>query len=63
VILVKTTDQGGLYFEKEFTININDTDETATNTALTDFTLTVRSIDENVNSETVIGTFLTPEQR
>jgi hypothetical protein len=63
VILVKTTDQGGLFFEKEFSININDTDETATNTALTDFTLTVTSIDENVNSETVIGTFLTPEQR
>jgi hypothetical protein len=63
VILVKTTDQGGLYYEKEFTININDIDETATNTAPTDFTLTVTSIDENVHSETVIGTFLTPEHR
>ncbi len=68
VILVKTTDQGGLSYEKEFTININindiinDIDETATNTAPTDLTLTVTSIDENVDSETVIGKFLTTDQ-
>ncbi len=62
VLLVKMTDQGGLSYEKELTININDIDEIGTNIAPTDLTLTVTSIDENVDSETVISTFLTTNQ-
>ena len=44
------------------TININDIDEIGTNIAPTDLTLTITSIDENVDSETVISIFLTTDQ-
>ncbi|MBY5307894.1 hypothetical protein F2Y93_09125, partial [Aphanizomenon flos-aquae CCAP 1446/1C] len=60
-IRVKTTDQGGLSYEKELTINVNDLDDEGNNTAPTDLALTAITIDENVASETVIGTFITTD--
>ncbi|MFM6007504.1 MAG: hypothetical protein ACKPB7_30305, partial [Sphaerospermopsis kisseleviana] len=51
-IRVKTTDQGGLEFEKTFVVNINDLNEAPTNLALS-----ATTVNENVGSNTVIGTF------
>ncbi|MFM7368275.1 MAG: cadherin repeat domain-containing protein, partial [Sphaerospermopsis kisseleviana] len=51
-IRVKTTDQGGLEFEKTFVVNINDLNEAPTNLALS-----ATTVNENVVSNTVIGTF------
>jgi methionine-rich copper-binding protein CopC len=50
-ILVKTTDSGGLSFDKQFTITINNV-----NDAPTDISLSNDSIDENEPSGTTIGT-------
>ncbi|MTJ22616.1 hypothetical protein FJR06_15345 [Dolichospermum sp. UHCC 0352] len=51
-ILVKTTDQGGLSYEKQLTIGVNDLNE-----APTSLTLSNNSINENVALLTVIGDF------
>jgi uncharacterized repeat protein (TIGR01451 family) len=56
-IRVKTTDQGGLSFEKTLTIAVNDVNETPTNQAPTDLALSASTVDENVPVNTVIGTF------
>jgi VCBS repeat-containing protein len=56
-IRVKTVDQDGLSYEKEFTISINDRNETPT-----DLTLNVTDIDENLTANTVIGNFGTIDQ-
>jgi VCBS repeat-containing protein len=50
-VLVRTTDQGGLTFDKALTITINDVNE-----APTDLTITASSINENVAAGSVIGT-------
>ncbi|MHC1693993.1 MAG: cadherin repeat domain-containing protein [Eubacteriales bacterium] len=55
-IRVRTTDQGGLYFEKVFTITINDRNETPT-----DINLSPSSVDENSPSNTVVGTLTTTD--
>ncbi|MBE9256142.1 cadherin domain-containing protein [Dolichospermum sp. LEGE 00246] len=55
-IRVKTTDQGGLSYEKQLTINVNDLNETPTNLILSN-----TSINENVASLTVIGDFSTTD--
>jgi hypothetical protein len=51
-IRVRTTDQGGLFYDKELTVNINDLNEQPT--ALN---LSASSIDENAAVDTVVGTF------
>ncbi|WP_198285303.1 cadherin repeat domain-containing protein, partial [Microcystis sp. T1-4] len=51
-IRVKTTDQGGLEFEKTLTITVNDVNETPT-----DLALSATTVNENVPPNTVIGTF------
>jgi hypothetical protein len=51
-ILVKTTDQGGLSYEKQLTLNVNDLNEPPTS-----LTLSNNSINENVDLLTVIGDF------
>jgi len=51
-IRVRTTDQGGLTFEKQLTIEITDINETPTNLNLSNST-----IDENQAIGTAIGTF------
>ena len=51
-IRVRTTDQGGLWFEKQFTINVTDVNE-----APTDLALSVSSLAENQPSGTTIGAF------
>ena len=50
-IRLRTTDQGGLFFEKQFTITINNTNE-----APTDLTLSATSINENVAANSTVGT-------
>jgi hypothetical protein len=56
-IRVKTTDQGGLGFEKVLVITVNDLNETPGNLAPTDLTLSATTVNENVAPNTVIGTF------
>ncbi|WP_353930743.1 DUF4114 domain-containing protein [Okeanomitos corallinicola TIOX110] len=62
-IRVTTTDQGGLSYQKEFTININDVDENSgnENTAPTDLTLSITAVDENAGDNAVIGTLTTTD--
>ncbi|MFN7715339.1 MAG: ELWxxDGT repeat protein, partial [Pseudanabaenaceae cyanobacterium] len=55
-VRVRTTDQGGLTFEKELIISINNVNETPT-----DFALSATSINENVASNSVVGTFSTTD--
>ncbi|MFM6071810.1 MAG: cadherin domain-containing protein, partial [Dolichospermum sp.] len=55
-IRVRTTDQGGLSYEKQLTINVNDLNESPTN-----LTLSNTSINENVAPLTVIGSFSTTD--
>ncbi|MBC1190874.1 DUF11 domain-containing protein [Microcystis aeruginosa BLCCF108] len=56
-IRVKTTDQGGLSFEKTLTITVNDVNETPGNQAPTNLALSATTVNENVPVNTVIGTF------
>jgi Domain of unknown function (DUF4347)/FG-GAP-like repeat len=49
-IRVRTTDEGGLFFEKSLSININDIPE-----APTDLNLSSNSVNENVAANTIIG--------
>ncbi|GAB4460850.1 MAG: hypothetical protein OHK0037_08760 [Elainellaceae cyanobacterium] len=51
-IRVRTTDQGGLFFERVFTINVNDVNETPTNLTLSNTTR-----DENIPANSLIGNF------
>lgn len=52
-VRIRTTDQGGLYYKKTFTITINDRNETPT-----DITLTPSSVDENVGANTTAQNML-----
>jgi hypothetical protein len=56
-IRVKTTDQGGLSFEKTLTITVNDVNENPSNQAPTNLALSATTVNENVPVNTVIGTF------
>jgi ELWxxDGT repeat protein len=56
-VRVKTTDQGGLSLEKAISISINDINETPSNSAPTDLSLSATSVNENVAANTAIGTF------
>jgi gliding motility-associated-like protein len=51
-VRVRTTDQGSLTYEEAFTITINNLNE-----APSDIALSASSIDENVASNTTVGTF------
>ena len=53
---IRTTDQGGLYTEKAFTITINDLNETPTN-----ISLSASSINENVAANSTVGTLSTTD--
>ncbi|MDS9396986.1 cadherin domain-containing protein [Aphanizomenon flos-aquae NRERC-008] len=55
-IRVKTTDQGGLSFEKQLTIGVTDVNETPTNISLNNST-----IAENQPINTVVGNFTTTD--
>jgi hypothetical protein len=50
-VRVRTTDQGSLFFEKQFTITINDLNE-----APTDIALSASAINENVAANSAVGT-------
>jgi Ca2+-binding RTX toxin-like protein len=54
-VTVRVTDQGGLTFDKSFTIAVTDVSESV-NHAPTDATLTGGSIGENAPNGTVVGT-------
>ncbi|MDD3302153.1 MAG: cadherin repeat domain-containing protein, partial [Candidatus Gracilibacteria bacterium] len=60
-ILVRSTDNGGLYTEKVFTIAINDVSEGSSNNAPTDITLSGSSINENLPVGSSIGDFTTTD--
>jgi len=51
-IRIRTTDQGGLFYEKVFTITINNVNENPTDIALTN-----NVINENVPANSIVGTF------
>jgi gliding motility-associated-like protein len=55
-IRIRTTDQGGLFFDKVFTITSNDVNESPT-----DIGLTSNSINENVSTNTIVGTLSTTD--
>ena len=55
-IRIRSTDQGGLYTEKQFTISVNNVNETPT-----DITLSNSSQNENTSTNTTIGTFSTSD--
>ncbi|KJV06591.1 cadherin repeat domain-containing protein [Methylocucumis oryzae] len=49
-ILIRTTDQGGLFFDKVFSVNVNNVNETPT-----DIALSANTVNENVPANTIIG--------
>jgi uncharacterized lipoprotein YbaY len=51
-IRVRTTDQGGLYFEQTFTVNVTNVNE-----APTALMLSASSVAENAPATTIVGTF------
>ena len=53
---MRTTDQGGLWYEEAFTITINDVNETPT-----DIALSAVSINENVGANSTVGTLSTTD--
>jgi hypothetical protein len=55
-IRVRTTDQGGLFFEKELIISITNVNEKPTNLALS-----ASTVNENVAANTTVGTFATTD--
>ena len=55
-VRVRTTDQGGLWYEEAFTITINDVNETPT-----DIALSAVSINENVGANSTVGTLSTTD--
>ncbi|MBW4660026.1 MAG: hypothetical protein KME15_15230 [Drouetiella hepatica Uher 2000/2452] len=58
-IRVRTTDKGDLFFEKVFTIAVNDLPELPGQTAPTDLNLSDTDIDENQPVGTIVGTLST----
>lgn len=55
-IRVRSTDQGGLSFEKVFTVNITNVNEAPTN-----LSFSATTVDENVPVDTEVGTFTTTD--
>ena len=55
-IRLRTTDQGGLWFEKTFTISVTNVNETPT-----DITLSTSSVAENQSVGTAVGTLSTTD--
>jgi len=55
-ILIRSTDNGGLFFDKAFIITVNNVNETPTN-----ITLSNTTIAENQPSNTVVGTLTTTD--
>ncbi|MEQ9098119.1 MAG: Ig-like domain-containing protein [Imperialibacter sp.] len=55
-IRLRSTDNSGLSYEKQFTISVNNLNETATN-----ITLSTPSIDENSPANTVVGLLTTTD--
>lgn len=54
-IRVKTTDKGGLSFEKVFAVTVNDLPENPGDTNPTDLLLSSNTINENVPVDTLVG--------
>jgi hypothetical protein len=60
-VVVRTTDQGGLFFDRTFTVNITDVNESVPNSPPTGLALSANTIPENSVSGTAIGTFSTTD--
>ncbi|HEY9628940.1 MAG TPA: cadherin domain-containing protein [Coleofasciculaceae cyanobacterium] len=58
-IRVRTTDKGGLFFEKVFAIAVNNLPELPGQTAPTDLVLSKADINENLPVGTIVGTLST----
>ncbi|MFM6068104.1 MAG: hypothetical protein ACKPBB_15195, partial [Sphaerospermopsis kisseleviana] len=58
-IQVETKDQGGLSYKQDLTITINDVNETAGNQSPVELKLDKSSIDENVDPNSVVASFIT----
>lgn len=58
-IRVRSTDRGGLFFDKIFTVNVNNLPETPGTTPPRDLLLSNSRIDENKPANSVVGTFST----
>ena len=56
-IRLKTTDSGGLSYEKAFTFNVNDLNEVAT-----DISLSSTSFNENINAASTVATLSTTDE-
>ncbi|WP_166664870.1 cadherin repeat domain-containing protein, partial [Pedobacter metabolipauper] len=56
LVRIRTTDQGNLYYEKEFTVSINNVNEAPTAIALS-----ASSINENVAAGSTVGTLSTTD--
>lgn len=55
-IRVRTTDQGGLSYDREFTIEVSDVNETPGNATPTNLSLSNSSVNENAPADTLVGT-------
>lgn len=62
VIRARVTDSGGLTFERNITIGVNDVNEAPTDIDLTPASGGVPNVDENSPAGTLIGTFSTIDQ-
>ncbi|MGF1936166.1 MAG: DUF4347 domain-containing protein [Nostoc sp. ChiQUE02] len=60
-IRVRTTDSGGVTYEKALAIAVNNLDDPGVNDAPTDLTVSQLVVDENVSAGTVVGTFTTSD--
>jgi hypothetical protein len=58
-IRVRTTDEGGKFLDKTFTINVGDLTEQPGDTSPTDILLNPATVDENAALNTLIGTLST----
>ena len=56
-IRVRATDQGGLFTEQAFTINVNDVNDVPT-----DITLSANTVNENIIAGTAVGSFSSSDQ-
>ena len=62
-IRVRSTDSGSgsLFFEKQFTLNVIDVDESVPNSAPTDIVISTNSFNENISANTTVATFSTTD--
>jgi VCBS repeat-containing protein len=60
-VTVRVTDAAGNTYDKVFTINLNDIDETPNNQSPTDIGLSNNTVDENSSDGTIVGSLFTTD--